>query len=494
MMRASGVLMPVSGLPSKYGIGCFSSEAYKFVDQIHNAGQRYWQLLPLGPTGYGDSPYQSFSTFAGNPYFIDLEALTEEGLLTIEECEAYDFGENEAYVNYGKIYNARKSILWKAFHRSKYEEEGAYKSFCEENRGWLPDYALFMAVKSYFSDKSWMEWDDDIRMREPEALKKYRRLLIEEFDYCCFVQYKFAEQWKKLKNYAHQKQVQIIGDIPIYVALDSADIWAHPELFQMNADRRLTGQAGCPPDGFSATGQLWGNPLYDWEYHKETGYQWWIKRIDHHHKLYDVIRIDHFRGLDEYYAIPAGAKTAEFGEWRPGPGNEIFQAITEKLGPLNIIAEDLGFLTESVFRLLDQTGYPGMKILQFAFDSRESGNYLPHNYSVNCIAYTGTHDNNTIRGWYETISETDREYALEYLGRDHLPLDEISWTFIRMAQSSVARLCIIPIQDYLDQGSEGRINTPATIGGNWTWRLKKEEISKKLIDKIRQMTVLYGRL
>jgi len=493
-MRASGILMPVSALPSLYGIGCFSKEAYEFVDQLHEAGQRYWQLLPLGPTGYGDSPYQSFSTFAGNPYFVDLEALTEEKLLTKEECEACDFGEDDRYVDYGKIYNARKSILWKAFQRSRHEGEPAYCQFYEQNQDWLPDYAMFAAVKSYFGDKSWVEWDDNIRMREPEAIERYRQLLLEEIDYYLFVQYKFAVQWNRLKDYAHQKGVQIIGDIPIYVAPDSADSWAHPELFQMDNDRRLTGQAGCPPDGFSAIGQLWGNPLYDWEYHKQTGYEWWIKRIAHHQKLYDVLRIDHFRGLDEYYAIPAGDKTAEYGEWRPGPGEEIFRVITERLGPLDIIAEDLGFLTESVFRLLDETGYPGMKVLQFAFDSRESGNYLPHHYGSNCIVYTGTHDNNTIRGWYETFRGEDRQYALEYLGRESLREDEISWTFIRMAQSSVAKLCIIPIQDYLDLGSEGRLNTPATVSGNWKWRLKKDKIKKDLLDKIRQMTGLYGRL
>ncbi len=486
--------MPVSSLWSRYGIGCFSRAAYEFADLLQEAGQKYWQLLPLGPTGYGDSPYQSFSTFAGNPYFVDLETLISDGLLTAEECAACDWGEYENQVDYGRIYQSRKAVLWKAFKRFDLESDREYQDFIRQNEDWLSDYALFMAVKSFFGDRSWMEWDDDIRLREPRAIERYRDILKEEIDYNRFVQYQFSKQWRDLKAYVNQKGIEIIGDIPIYVALDSADSWADPDLFQMDEDRRLTGQAGCPPDGFSATGQLWGNPLYDWEFHKKTGFKWWSKRIRHHRSLYDVIRIDHFRGLDEYYSIPVGHQTAEFGAWMPGPGMDIFHALTRELGELNIIAEDLGFLTESVFRLLKDTGYPGMKVLQFAFDSREAGNYLPHNYTENCIAYTGTHDNNTIRGWYDSISETDREYALEYLGRDRLEQDEISWTFIRMAMSSVSKLCVIPLQDYLDLGPEARINTPATIGGNWTWRLKPGAVSRELVDKIRQTTQLYGRL
>ncbi|MGL6199347.1 MAG: 4-alpha-glucanotransferase [Lachnospiraceae bacterium] len=493
-MRASGILLPVSSLPSRYGIGCFSKEAYEFVDQLYNAGQKYWQLLPLGPTGYGDSPYQSFSTFAGNPYFVCLETLAEEGLLTTEECEAYDFGDDPGRVDYEKIYRNRFAVLRKAFDRSGHRKYEQYRQFLADNVEWLEDYALFMAVKSQFRGGSWVEWNDDIRMREPAAMEHYKEMLEEEMEYYYFIQFQFDQQWRSLKRYANQKGIRIIGDIPIYVALDSADSWSHPELFQMDDNRKVTGQAGCPPDGFSATGQLWGNPLYDWEYHHKTGYGWWIKRMAHHQKLYDVIRLDHFRGLDEYYAVPADHVTAEHGEWRLGPGLRFFQAMTDRLGELNIIAEDLGFLTESVFKLLDDTGYPGMKVLQFAFDSRESGNYLPHNYDRNCIVYTGTHDNNTVRGWYKAISEVDREYALEYLWRKELDDDEISWAFISLAQSSVAKLCVIPIQDYLDMGEEGRINTPATLGDNWIWRLGKEKISSDLVRRIRQITRLYGRL
>ncbi|MGL5435974.1 MAG: 4-alpha-glucanotransferase [Lachnospiraceae bacterium] len=492
-MRASGILMPVSSIPSRYGIGCFSKEAYEFVDRLWEAGQKYWQLLPLGPTGYGDSPYQSFSTFAGNPYFVDLETLISDGLLTEEECASCDWGGCDVQVDYGRIYQSRKTVLWKAFQRSSMQSDQEYQDFISSNDEWLSDYALFMAVKCFFGDRSWMEWDDDIRLREAQALDRYRESLAEEIDYNRFVQYQFSKQWKALKIYANQKNIQIIGDIPIYVALDSADSWSYPELFQMNGDRRLTGQAGCPPDGFSATGQLWGNPLYDWDYHRKTDFAWWVKRIDHHRNLYDVIRIDHFRGLDEYYRVPMGQQTAEHGAWLPGPGIEIFEALTRDLGELDIIAEDLGFLTDSVIQLLHQSGYPGMKVLQFAFDSRESGNYLPHNYTENCIVYTGTHDNDTVRGWYDSINEIDREYVLEYLGRDGLEDGEISWTFIRMAQSSVASLCVIPIQDYLDMGSEGRINTPSTIGDNWTWRLRAGTMTQELADKIRQTTQLYGR-
>jgi len=486
--------MPVFSLPSQYGIGCFSKEAYTFVDQLKAAGQRYWQLLPLGPTGYGDSPYQSFSTYAGNPYFIDLETLIGDGLLTAGECDACEWGTDDGQVDYGRIYKARKNILWKAFQRSHFSADEEYQEFVRRNEEWLPDYALFMAVKASFGDQSWMVWDDDIRLRKPQALLRYQEQLKEEQEYHQFVQYQFFKQWKALKTYANQNGIQIIGDIPIYVALDSADSWTRPELFQMDDDRRPTGQAGCPPDGFAPTGQLWGNPLYDWEYHKKTGFHWWTGRIAHHRELYDVIRIDHFRGLDEYYRIPVGHQTAEHGTWLPGPGIEIFEAVTRELGGLDIIAEDLGFLTDSVFRLLKQTGYPGMKVLQFAFDSRESGNYLPHNYPVNCIAYTGTHDNNTIKGWYHSISDADREYALEYLGRDHLAEGEICRSFIRLAQSSVAKLCVIPVQDYLELEQEGRINTPATVGGNWAWRLLRNELTADLINRIRQLTRLYGRL
>ena len=390
--------MPVFSLPSKYGIGCFSKEAYKFVDKLKKAGQSYWQILPLGPTGYGDSPYQSFSTFAGNPYYIDLKTLIKEGLLTKKECKAYDFGENDKEIDYEKIYRSRFKVLKKAYDRFEKNEE--FTSFINENDYWLEDYALYMAIKDRNNGVSWKEWEAPLRDRDEAALAQAREELAEEIDFYRFQQYEFDRQWKKLHAYANAQGVKIIGDIPIYVAFDSADTWASPKLFQFDENNNPTGVAGCPPDAFSATGQLWGNPLYNWEYHKETGYAWWIQRIAYCLKLYDVVRIDHFRGFDEYYAIPYGDETAVNGKWMPGPGMDLFRAIEAKLGRPEIIAEDLGFLTSSVLKLLEDSGFPGMKVLQFAFDARESSNYLPHTYPTNCVVYTGTHDNDTTRGWY----------------------------------------------------------------------------------------------
>lgn len=492
-MRASGILLPIASLPSRYGIGCFSKEAYEFADQLRAAGQKYWQLLPLGPTGYGDSPYQSFSTFAGNPYFIDLEALTQAKLLEPAECEAVDFGTNDRYVDYAKLYAGREQLLRKAFQRSRPEQDEAYLAFVREEAFWLPDYALYMAIKARFGGKSWLEWDPDIRLRRADALHRYRRELAAEIAFHQFVQYQFYRQWQRLKRYVNACGIEIIGDIPIYVAMDSADAWAHPELFQFDEKRCPTAQAGVPPDGFSATGQLWGNPLYDWPYHRQTGYAWWQERIRHHVRLYDIIRIDHFRGLDEYYSVPIADQTAEHGTWRPGPGMDLFRALKAKLGPLPIIAEDLGYLTDGVRKLLQDSGFPGMKVLQFAFDSREAANYQPHTYSRNCVVYTGTHDNSTVLGWYDSISNADRAYALEYVGRESLSRPEVPWAFIRLAQASVADTCIIPLQDYLELGSDGRINTPSTLGTNWQWRLLRGEICDKLLVRIRRLTQLYGR-
>ena len=355
-MRASGVLLPISSLPSNYGIGTFSKEAYRFVDQLQEAGQTYWQILPLGPTGYGDSPYQSFSTFAGNPYYIDLEALIEEGLLTREECDACDFGDNENYIDYEKIYFARFDILRKAYERSNIKENQDFVEFKEKNAYWLDDYALYMAVKNKFEGKAWIEWDTDIRNRETKAMKAYREELADEITFYEFQQYTFAKQWLKLKEYANEKGIKIIGDIPIYVAFDGSDSWSNPKLFQFNEEGLPVAVAGCPPDAFSETGQLWGNPLYDWEYHKKTGYKWWLQRVAYCFELYDVVRIDHFRGFDEYYSIPYGDETAVNGKWMPGPGYDLYKKLNTKLGDMDIIAEDLGFLTDTVLELLKQTG------------------------------------------------------------------------------------------------------------------------------------------
>ena len=491
-MRESGVLLPISSIPSKYGIGTFSRQAYQFVDFLEKAGQSYWQILPLGPTGYGDSPYQSFSTFAGNPYYIDLDALAEKGWLTEEECEDCDFGKDRMYVDYEKIYLSRFTILEKAYRRSNIADNDDFLEFKMNNANWLYDYALYMSVKNSFGGKSWIKWDEDIRLRKPEALARYRKKYAGEIEFYEFQQFIFSMQWKKLKEYANRKKIKIVGDIPIYVAFDSADTWANPELFQLDSNCRPIAVAGCPPDAFSSTGQLWGNPLYRWEYHRETGYEWWMRRIAYSYELYDVVRIDHFRGFDEYYSIPYGNPTAEYGTWEKGPGYDIFRVMKEKLGNMQLIAEDLGFLTPSVIRLVKKSGYPGMKILQFAFDSREESDYLPHNYQHNCVVYTGTHDNDTTVGWYNTFNRRDKAFAKRYLNiRTN---KEVQWEFIRAALSSVADTAIIPMQDYLGLGSEARINTPSTLGNNWKWRLLPGQCTEELAERIRKMTKLYGRI
>lgn len=491
-MRTCGVLLPITSLPSKYGIGCFSREAYEFVDKLKVAGQKNWQILPLGPTGYGDSPYQSFSTFAGNPYYIDLEQLIEEGLLTEEECEACDFGDNDRYVDYEKIYFGRFPILRKAFERFMPDEE--FAGFCEENAYWLEDYSLYMAVKDANGGKSWIEWEEGLRNRQPEALEQAREELKDDVAFYRFQQYEFMKQWTALKSYANDQGIRIIGDIPIYVAFDGADTWANPEMFQFTEENLPSAVAGCPPDAFSATGQLWGNPLYKWEYHKKQGYEWWMRRVKYCFELYDIVRIDHFRGFDAYYSIPYGDKTAENGHWEEGPGYDLFRTMKEKLGDLPIIAEDLGFLTDSVMKLLKDTGYPGMKVLQFAFDSRDESDYQPHLYTNNCVVYTGTHDNDTVLGWDQAISDADRTYAREYMRNEGSEGEQLAWDFICTALRSVADMAIIPIQDYLALGSEARINTPSTLGDNWKWRMIPEEFTDELAKRMRRAAKLYGRI
>ena len=493
MKRASGILLPIASLPSRYGIGTFSRCAYDFVDFLERAGQRYWQILPLGPTGYGDSPYQSFSTFAGNPYFIDLDQLAEEGLLSEEECEAIDAQEDGQYIDYQKLYETRFDILRKAYERSSLAEKPEYQDFLEENKEWLEDYCLFMAVKDWFGGKSFAEWDEDIRLRRPEAMERFRELLAEEIDFYRFQQFYFQKQWYRLKKYANSHGVEIIGDIPIYVAFDSADTWSEPALFQFDENGTPSAISGCPPDGFSATGQVWGNPLYDWEYHEKTGYAWWIKRMRRCFRLYDIVRVDHFRGFDEYFSIPYGQDTAQGGHWAKGPGIALFHALQKELGETRIIAEDLGFLTDSVIRFVRDTGYPGMKVLEFAFDSREESNYLPHTYTQNCVAYTGTHDNQTVVGWFRSLPEEDYRMAVRYLDLKREDENEINWKMIRTVLASVADTAIIPIQDYLGLDDAARINTPSKLGGNWIWRMKKNALTEEMEKKIRELTELYGR-
>ena len=491
-MRKCGVLMPVSSLPSRFGIGGFSKEAYDFVDFLAEGGQSLWQILPLGPTGYGDSPYQSFSTFAGNPYYISLDALIEQGLLTEEECEAADYGNHPNYVNYEKIYNSRFALLRKAFNRADIENDTNYKKFVEDQSAWLKDYAMYMAIKDSLGGVAWIEWDEDIRLRKPAAMAHYEETLKEDIAFYSYLQYLFATQWSALKAYANGKGINIIGDIPIYVAFDSADTWANPELFQLDEENIPTAVAGCHPDDFSATGKLWGNPLYRWDYHEKTGFAWWIRRLAYCFTIYDVVRIDHFRGFDEYWAIPYGDPTAEFGRWEKGPGYALFEAMKKALGNREVIAEDLGFLTPSVLKLVKKTGYPGMKVLQFAFDSREESDYLPHNYTHNCVVYTGTHDNDTVMGWIPAMSRKDLAFAKKYIGVKRT--SDICSNLIRMAYASVADTAIIPIQDYLELGSEARINTPSTLGGNWEWRMSAQDCTSQLAARMLELATVYGRI
>ncbi len=495
--RKCGVLLPISSLPSKYGIGTFSKEAYDFVDFLKKSGQSYWQLLPLGPTSYGDSPYQSFSTFAGNPYFIDIDALIEEGLLDRATADKCDFGSDPEAVDYEKLYKSRFVLLKRAYNNfmesaaaSRKKEFEAFKK--SPDNDWLFDYSLFMALKNDNGGRSWSTWDEGIRLRKKDALKKAGDKYKEEVDFYSFLQFLFFEQWGKLKAYANENGIDIIGDIPIYVAFDSADTWANPDLFQLDKNNNPIDVAGCPPDAFSATGQLWGNPLYRWDYHEKTGYKWWIKRIASCYRIYDVIRIDHFRGFDEYYAIPFGDPTAEHGEWRKGPGIKLFDTVKKELGELRVIAEDLGYLTESVIKLVKKTGYPGMKILQFAFDSREESDYLPHNYTKNCIVYTGTHDNDTTRSWFDKLPRDDKKFCKEYLGIKNSR--DAVWEIIRSAFASVSDTVIIPMQDYLELPGEARINTPSTLGGNWIWRMDKDALTDKLCTKMHDFARIYRRL
>ncbi len=497
MNRTAGILLSVSSLPGRFGIGCFSKSAYDFVDWLKEAGQTYWQILPLGPTSYGDSPYQSFSTFAGNPYFISLDELIEEGVLTEKECKNADFGKKADDIDYEKIYKKRYPLLRKAYERSRVSENPDYVRFVEENRWWLSDYALFMAVKDRFEGTPWTEWAEDIRLRWQNAMDYYRRELYYDIEFQQYLQYKFFSQWRRLKAYANEKGIRIIGDIPIYVAMNSADAWAHPELFQLDENNVPTAVAGCPPDGFSADGQLWGNPLYRWDYHQNTGYGWWMSRMWYCFQLYDVVRIDHFRGFDEYYSIPFGAENAKDGHWEKGPGIDLFRCMEQRLGRHQVIAEDLGYVTDSVRKLVRESGFPGMKVLEFAFDSRDSGSandYLPHNYIENSVAYTGTHDNETITGWFKSITKEERQMARDYLCDQHTPAKELYKSFIALVMRSNSRMCIVPMQDYMGLDNRCRMNQPSTLGKNWKWRLVKGELSEELKEEILAVTKRYGRM
>lgn len=493
-MREAGILLPISSLNSRYGIGTFSKEANKFVDWLKKSGQSYWQILPIGPTSFGDSPYQSFSSFAGNPYFINLEALIEENLLDNSDCDLVDFGKDERLVDYEKIYHFKIPILKKAFIKFKSNEK--YSKFLQENAFWLDDYAIFMAIKEKYGGKSWQEWEEPLKNREKNAIEEFIRQNKENIDFWKFTQYKFFEQWRNLKGYAYKKGVKIIGDIPIYTALDSADVWANPELFQLDKNKAPTHVAGCPPDGFSKKGQLWGNPLYDWDAHKKTYYNWWKKRLNHSFLLFDVLRIDHFRGFDEYYSIKYGDEDATKGKWEKGPRNELFEAFAREYGKKNIIAEDLGFMTDSVKEMLEKSTFPGMRVFQFAFDARDTGatnDYLPHNYIKNCVAYTGTHDNPTIVSWFFEITDKEREMVRDYLCDHFTPDSEINKPIIGAVMRSQADICIIPLQDYLGADSRARINKPSTSDGNWLWRISENDLSEEVSNFILRITSLSGR-
>ncbi len=491
-MRASGILMHISSLPSDYGIGTLGREARKFVDFLEKAGQAYWQILPVCPTSYGDSPYQSFSSFAGNPYFIDLKMLCKDGYLTKKECDSYEWGSKETEVDFGILYENRYELLKKAHMRFLKKEPDDFCAFCEEEKDWLESYAQFMALKDAHGGVAWSEWESEIRFRNADAMQSVVTKYLDEIHFYKMLQYLFFKQWRSLKKYANEKGIQIIGDVPIYVAYDSADVWANPNQFYLDENLRPIEVAGCPPDAFTEDGQLWGNPLFRWDVMKKDGYCFWTKRIRAMSKLYDVVRIDHFRGFDSYYAIPANATTAKNGVWKEGPGIDLFHVLEEKLGKLNIIVEDLGFLTPSVKKLVKDSGFPGMKVLQFAFDPREESDYIPHTYHSHCVVYTGTHDNDTILGWMKTAPKECMDYAKKYL---KLTKDEgYHWGMMRGAWASVSDLAIVTMQDVLGLGSSARMNKPSTLGCNWKWRAKKEEITTQLARKIRKYAELYGRV
>ncbi|HJD22463.1 MAG TPA: 4-alpha-glucanotransferase [Candidatus Gemmiger faecigallinarum] len=498
--RESGILMPLSSLPGGYGIGSLGAPARRFVDFLVRAGQSVWQILPVGPTGFGDSPYQSCSAFAGNPYLIDLDLLAADGLLARADYAFLDWGDDPERVDYGLLYQKRLTVLRKAYAAflerrplpgcdTPYPDD--WYSFTFRCDGWLPDYCLYMAIKQQNGMRDWQQWPRPLRLREPDALEQFRDEHADELGFWTFVQYEFDRQWQALKSYANSRGVRIMGDIPIYVAADSADAWAGGKLFEMDAEGRPSRVAGCPPDFFAADGQLWGNPLYDWAYHKKTGYAWWIRRVRHALGIYDILRIDHFRGFDTYWAIPAGETTAKHGRWENGPGMDLFRALKTALGDLPIVAEDLGELFDSVRELLKASGFPGMKVLQFALDGTDN-EYLPHNYPANCVCYPGTHDNDTLLGWWENgATEAERQQLTEYLALTGA--EGVRDGVLRGVLASPALLAVIPMTDWLGLGSEARINVPGRADGNWQWRAAATAFTPELAAEIRAMTARYFR-
>lgn len=488
--RKNGILMHISSVPGNTGIGTLGKNSYRFVDFLKETKQTYWQILPVGPTSYGDSPYQSFSTFAGNPYFIDLEILAEEGWLSKEDYESVNWG-HPNYIDYGLIYVERHKIFQKLQDNFEKKPCPEFNAFCEENKFWLEDYALFMAVKDAHNGISFDQWEDGIKCRKPESMAEWKEKCARRCAYYKILQFFFYRQWNALKKYANDNGIRIIGDIPIYVAADSADVWSDPSQFSIDQDMKPVEVAGCPPDAFSADGQLWGNPVYNWENMKKTDYQWWKNRIRSCLSLYDVVRIDHFRGFESFYAIPYGRSDAKIGEWKKGPGIDLFNSLKKEFGKMNVIAEDLGFLTEEVKQLLRDSTFPGMKILQFAFDSREASDYIPYKYTANSVVYTGTHDNDTVYGWTSSAPAESVENAKRYLRVD--TNEEVVSEMMVQGMASVSNTCILTVQDLLCLGSEARINTPSTVGNNWKWRLGSLEELSKTKEFLTKYTELYGR-
>ncbi len=489
--RASGVLMHISSLPGNTGIGTLGKYAYQFVDYLKKYGQTYWQMLPICPTSYGDSPYQSFSTFAGNPYFIDFEKLEADGLLSRSDWENVNWGDNKNYVDYGLLYVERHKVFAKIQENFNKNIPADFEKYCADNSFWLDDYALFMAIKDAHNGASFSTWESDIKVRQPGAVVNWSERCAKRVQYYKILQYLFYKQWYELKKYANDNGIKIVGDIPIYVAADSSDVWTNPKQFALKGDLTPIEVAGCPPDAFSADGQLWGNPVYDWEYHKQTGYAWWKKRISECLKIYDVIRIDHFRGFDEYYCIPFGSPNAKNGQWRKGPGAALFNEIRKEFGDINIIAEDLGFLTPTVIQMLKDVGFPGMKVLQFAFDSREESDYIPHRYGHNSVVYTGTHDNDTILGWCKSAGADDVAFAKKYLRANSD--DELRQEMMISALSCVANTCILCMQDLIGLDGSARMNIPSTVGNNWKWRASEDQITDKQFEFLGYYTRLFGR-
>ncbi len=489
--RSAGILLPISSLPSNYGIGTLGEEAYNFIDFLKKSKMKYWQILPIGPTSFGDSPYQSFSSCACNPYFIDLDILIEDGLLKKDDLK--DLKEfNPAYVEYGYIYETRFEILRKAYQRGFENDKRQFRAYYRENKNWLEDYGLYMAVKSHFGMVSWLDWpDEDIRLRRKGAIERYRQLLIDDVQFYQYLQFLFYKQYSRLREYAHSKNIKIIGDLPIYVALDSADVWANPKQFQLDEKNIPLEVAGVPPDYFSKDGQLWGNPLYDWDEMKKDGYKFWIDRVDGNSKYYDVIRIDHFRGFESYWAVPYGEKTARNGRWIKGPDMDFVSVLRDWFCNVEFIAEDLGVVSEEVNEMLEKSTFPGMRVLEFGMNPKGASYHTPFNHVENCICYISTHDNSPIVGWRDTADKGDVKHAIKYFNLTKK--EGFHWGFIRGGMNSVAKLFVAQMQDYLGLGEEARTNSPGTIGDNWRWRLVKGQLTDRLAKKIARLVKMYGR-